>query len=71
METTYTSTAALRDHAVRVRAAAPVALSAGRSGLSFGTVRILPAAVCMQHAVNVPFTSVDPKQDRPPRGVDR
>ncbi len=70
METTYTSTAALRDHALRVRAAAPLALSAARSGLDFGAARIRSAAVCMQQ-VTVAFTSVNPEQDRPPREVDR
>lgn len=71
MEIMYTSTAAPRDHALRVRAVAPVALSAGRSGLGFTTAGIPFAADCIQHAVNVASTSVDPEQDRPPREVDR
>jgi len=54
MEITYTSTAAFRDHAMGVCAAAPLAVSGATQGF-----------------VNRVFTFVDPKQDRPPRGVDR
>jgi hypothetical protein len=69
MNSTYLSTAACRDHALRVREAAPRALSGARFALPTAGIQV--AVATMPPAVNVPFTTVDPQQDRPPRGVPR
>jgi hypothetical protein len=58
MKTSYISTAACRDHALRVREAAPRALSGA-------------SLIAMPPTANVAFTTVVPQQDRPPRGVPR
>jgi hypothetical protein len=71
MESMYLSTAARRDHALRVRAVTPVALSGAQRGVELCTAGTRVVGTPMQHVVNVAFTSIDPKQGRPPRGVPR
>jgi hypothetical protein len=71
MESTHISTAALRDDAFRARAVAPFALSGAPLGVAVRTAGVRAAVPQMNYAVNVPSTTVDPEQDRPPRGVPR
>jgi hypothetical protein len=69
MTSTYLSTAACRDHALRVREAAPRALSG--ASLAIFAAGTQAAVAPMPPTVNVPFKNVVSQHDRPPRGVPR